>query len=205
MQETDKHKEERYKRIRRMKKFLRRLPRRSNIHKYPILKWFKGIARKRDYIWSWHKNEMIKAIFIGWIFALIPFYGLQMVGVFIASLIIRANCVIAMALQWITNPITIGPILVAQYLFGDYVFTKFFGFEGVDNSFVDMFNKEDFWVAMQNLATGHNVSYIIATTLFGGFVFAIIGAFITTFFYLSWLNKLTLTQDRHNPQAISKN
>jgi len=174
----------RHSRIRFMKKFLRKLPRRSNLHRYPGLRLFQKAARKRDYLWSWHRAEMIRAFYMGWIIALIPMYGLQMLAAFIMSFPCRANCIVAMALQWITNPLTIGPILVFQYLLGDKLLKSFMGFKGIDNGFVEIFKHEDFWIAIRKLATGHNVAYIIEATLFGGFIIAIVGATLNTLLYL---------------------
>ncbi len=174
------------KRRRRMKKFLRPLPRRANIHRYPILKYFAATARKRDYLWSWHPRHIVRAIYLGWIIALIPIYGFQMVVAFIASLYFRANCLIAMALQWITNPFTIGPILVGQYLLGDYVFTHFFGVTPIDNSFVGIFRTSDFYAALDALKefmSADKVFHIASATLFGGFLIAMTGAVLTHILY----------------------
>lgn len=173
-------------RRRRMKKFLRPLPRRANIHRYPILKYFAKTARRRDYLWSWHPGNVVRAIYLGWIIALIPIYGFQMAVAFIASLYFRANCLIAMALQWITNPFTIGPILVGQYLLGDYVFTHFFGVGAIDNGFVDVFRSGDFYEALDALKEfmgPDKILHIAAATLFGGFLIAVVGAVLTHILY----------------------
>ena len=73
----------RYARIRRVKKLLRPMPRRTNLHKYPVIKWFANYARKCSYIWSFKRANVISAIYLGWIIALIPMYGLQMLTAFI--------------------------------------------------------------------------------------------------------------------------
>ncbi|HCR37111.1 MAG TPA: hypothetical protein DIU37_03070, partial [Opitutae bacterium] len=51
-------KQERYSRIRRVKKLLRPLPRRANIHRYPFIKWFANAAHKRPYLWSFRTKEV---------------------------------------------------------------------------------------------------------------------------------------------------
>lgn len=188
--------QKKYARIRRLKKLLRPMPRRSNLHKYPILKWFAASARKRDYLWRMHPSEMIRAFYIGWIIALIPMYGLQMAAAFVACFFMRANCIVAMLLQWITNPLTIGPILVGQYFFGDWLLRTFFGFKSIDNSFAEVFRREEFWTAIKQMATGENVVQIVVATLFGGFVISIIGATLTTAFY-----KYSLYKNRLNTPA----
>ena len=104
--ETEAQKQARYRRIRYLKRILRPMPRRYNLHKYPILKWFAASARKRDYLWSLRDSNMIRAIYIGWFIAFIPVYGLQMILAFVFCFLLKANCLVAMALQWITNPLT---------------------------------------------------------------------------------------------------
>ena len=111
-------KKERFKRIRRIKKFLRPLPRRSNIHKYPVLKWFSETAYKRSYLWSFRSSEINAALFWGIWISMLPIVGIQMLVVFFVSLIVRANLPLIVALQWISNPLTMGPIYFADYKIG---------------------------------------------------------------------------------------
>jgi len=75
-------KEAKFKRIRRLKKWMRPLPRRSNIHKYPILKWFSETAYKRSYLWSFRGKNIIPALFWGVWIAMLPIVGLQMLVIF---------------------------------------------------------------------------------------------------------------------------
>lgn len=109
---------ERFKRIRRIKKFLRPLPRRSNIHKYPVLKWFAESAYKRSYLWSFRGSEISSALFWGIWISMLPIVGIQMLVVFFISLLVRANLPLIVALQWISNPLTMGPIYFADYKIG---------------------------------------------------------------------------------------
>ncbi len=109
---------ERFKRIRRIKKFLRPLPRRSNIHKYPVLKWFAETAYKRSYLWSFRGAEISSALFWGIWISMLPIVGIQMLVVFFISLLVRANLPLIVALQWISNPLTMGPIYFADYKIG---------------------------------------------------------------------------------------
>ena len=95
--------EKKYRRIRRLKKIMRPLPRRSNIHRYPVLKWFSNIAYQRSYLWSFRSREMIWALFIGMWVAMLPIVSIQMIVVFLIALIIRANLPVIVALQWISN------------------------------------------------------------------------------------------------------
>ena len=111
-------KEVRFKRIRRVKKFLKPLPRRSNVHRYPVLKWFAETAYKRSYLWSFKGQSMKPALFFGIWISMLPIVGIQMIVVFFVSLLVRANLPLIVALQWISNPITMGPIYFADYKIG---------------------------------------------------------------------------------------
>ena len=111
-------KEVRFKRIRRVKKFLKPLPRRSNIHRYPVLKWFAETAYKRSYLWSFKGHSMQAALFWGIWISMLPIVGIQMIVVFFVSLLVRANLPLIIALQWISNPLTMGPIYFADYKIG---------------------------------------------------------------------------------------
>jgi hypothetical protein len=110
--------EDRRRRIRRLKKWMRPLPRRSNVHRYPVLKWFSGMARRRAFLWSFRSREMVTALFLGLIVAFMPLVGIQMLIVFFIALWFRANLPVIVALQWVSNPFTMGPIYFADYQIG---------------------------------------------------------------------------------------
>ena len=110
--------EDRRRRIRRLKKWMRPLPRRSNVHRYPVLKWFSGMARRRSFLWSFRSREMVIALFLGLIVAFMPLVGLQMLIVFFIALWFRANLPVIVAVQWVSNPFTMGPIYFADYQIG---------------------------------------------------------------------------------------
>ena len=110
--------EDRRRRIRRLKKWMRPLPRRSNVHRYPVLKWFSGMARRRLFLWSFRSREMVTALFLGLIVAFMPLVGIQMLIVFFLALWFRANLPVIVALQWVSNPFTMGPIYFADYQIG---------------------------------------------------------------------------------------
>ncbi|MGE4550406.1 MAG: DUF2062 domain-containing protein [Opitutales bacterium] len=110
---------ERRRRIRLVKKWLKPLPRRSTVHRYPILKWFGESAKKRSYLWSFRSREMVIAIYLGMIVALMPLVGVQMLLVsLLAIFLVRANLPVLVGLQWISNPLTMGPIYYADYQIG---------------------------------------------------------------------------------------
>ena len=116
--ECPQEKELRFKRIRRLKRWMRPLPRRSNVHKYPVLKWFSDTAYKRSYLWSFKGDAIKPALFWGMVVSFSPLVGFQMLIVFFLALLVRANLPLIVALQWISNPFTMGPIYFADYKIG---------------------------------------------------------------------------------------
>ncbi|MEM8868219.1 MAG: DUF2062 domain-containing protein [Verrucomicrobiota bacterium] len=104
--------------IRRLKRWLRPLPRRTNIHRYPILSLFAANAKQRAYLWSFATEQAVPAIYAGCILTLLPLYGLQLVLCLFLALILRANLPILAGLQILSNPITVWPIWFAAYQVG---------------------------------------------------------------------------------------
>lgn len=110
--------ETRWRRIRRVKRWLRPLPRRATVHRYPILKFFAESARKRIYLWSFRVENAVPSIYAGCILTLMPLYGLQIVGALLLALWLRANLPILVGIQFISNPITVFPIWFSAYRIG---------------------------------------------------------------------------------------
>ncbi|WP_297800231.1 DUF2062 domain-containing protein [Arenimonas sp. GDDSR-1] len=105
-------------RRRRIRTWLKPLPRRATIHRYPILKRFAAFARRRPYLWSFKDAPVVRAIYLGSLLAYLPTYGAQIVIAFIAAWFGRANLTLMIGLQMITNPLTAGPIYLAAYGLG---------------------------------------------------------------------------------------
>lgn len=116
---------ESHRNVRRLKRLLRPLPRRSNIHRYPVLKWFARSARRRSYLWSFREENAIPAIYGGAVVAMLPIFGLQLVTAFALSLVMRANLVIFASLQMITNYATAVPLYFAAYKLGSGILSSF--------------------------------------------------------------------------------
>ena len=180
--ETPEQRKSRYSRIHFIKKLLRPLPRRSNIHRYPLLKYFAGTARKRSYIWEFRRRNVIAAIWIGWFVALIPMYGLQMLAAFILCIYLKGNCLIAMALQWITNPITIPPILFVQYKIGDFLM-RTFGLGKLDVDFAEAVSKSGYELLRQ-ISSLDVIFHIAFSLISGGLLISLVGATVMTWVYL---------------------
>jgi uncharacterized protein (DUF2062 family) len=110
--------EERFARLRRLKQFLRFMPRRAVMHKYPVIGRFAEVARKRAYLWSFKSAHVRPAFYAGSILSLLPVMGVQLPLAFILCLLLRGNFMVMGGLQFITNPFTAAPIYYATHQLG---------------------------------------------------------------------------------------
>jgi uncharacterized protein (DUF2062 family) len=115
------HRQSRFARIRRVKNFLRFMPRRAVLHKYPLLGRFAALARKRSYLWSFKTAHVRPALYAGSILSMMPFLGVQLPAAFILALLLRGNFMILGGLQFITNPVTAVPVYYSTYQLGKAV------------------------------------------------------------------------------------
>ena len=116
----------RHARIRRVKQLLRWMPRRANVDRYPVLKWFAAAARKRPYLWSFKTSSCTPAFYFGSIITFLPLVGIQIPLAFLGALACRANLPITIALQAISNPLTVPFLYPMYFLLGRRVI-RFFG------------------------------------------------------------------------------
>lgn len=135
------HRKARFDRIRRLKRWLRPLPRRSNVHRYPFLKYFSDWARKRAYLWSIRPAQMVPAIYAGSVITILPLQGVQIPLSFLAAILFKANLPVIVALQFLSNAFTLPFIYALDYYIGDYLLS-FFAKKNIIN------------VDMQHLAVG---------------------------------------------------
>ena len=173
------HREKYFSRIRRTKKFLRLLPRRTNLHRYPFLKWFATAARKRSYLWSFRVGRVIPALYAGCILTLLPVYGVQIPIAFALALLFRCNLMVLVALQFISNPLTIGPIYYIDYQVGDFLLRSF----NLDFAHYDLSNTEwqtgIQWTKMRKVLRGFGAMMIGGGVI--GYFFALVSSMIYRF------------------------
>jgi uncharacterized protein len=105
-------------RRRRIRSWLKPLPRRASIHRYPFLKRFAAITRGRGYLWSFQNAAVTRAIYCGSLLAFLPSYGLQIAIALLVAWFARANLTVMVALQLIINPLTAAPIYWLTYTLG---------------------------------------------------------------------------------------
>lgn len=114
----------------RLRRWLRPLPRRTNVHRYPVIRWFADAARRRPWLWSFKHAQVMPALYIGSVISLLPLYGIQIALAFAAALAFRANLTVFVALQFITNPLTVVPV----YAFTGWVGVVLMRAIGLDES-----------------------------------------------------------------------
>lgn len=171
-----------WRRIRRVKKWLRPLPRRTNIHRYPILNFFTEAARKRIYIWSFRVENAVPAIYLGSILTLMPLYGIQVPTAIILALLLRANLPIIVGLQVISNPLTVLPIWFAAYQIGRIILSVI----GIN---VDPLNREEVRLLLDNFihaawgAKLNILATVYSVTSLGAIVMGIFFGLIASFTY----------------------
>lgn len=169
-------------RIRRVKRWLRPLPRRSNIHRYPILKLFSQAARKRTYLWSFRIENAVPAIYAGSILTLMPLFGIQIPSAFLLALLLRANLPILVGLQIVSNPLTILPMWFAAYQIG----RDFLSVVGVQ---VDALKREEVRHMLDHFIHGEwsdkfdHISIVFGVTNLGAIIMGTFFGFIAAIAY----------------------
>lgn len=111
-------------RRRRLRWLLRKLPRRANLHRYPGIRRFAAAARKRPFLWSFKRAQILPAVYVGTVLSLMPTYGIQFIIAFAAALLFRANLTVMAGLQLINNPLTAAPIYLATDLVGMWLIVE---------------------------------------------------------------------------------
>ncbi len=147
----------RHERIARVKRLLRRMPRRTNIHRIPILKWFARSARKRSYLWSFRVKMVVPALWAGCILTFIPIYGVQIPLAIALSFLLRANLPLLVTLQAISNPLTVLPLYFSCYQIGKSILRLF----SVDSPVLNMGEMRALVNAAEAGQWGLNLQYVL--------------------------------------------
>ncbi len=175
----------RQERVARVKRLLRRMPRRSNVHKYPVLKWFASAARKRSYLWSFRVRYMIPAFYAGCIITILPIYGIQLPLAVLFAFLLRANLPVLTSLQFITNPLTAVPIYFAAFQVGRVVMNLF----GMETPQLNMHQLRFLLETFRDGEWGPNLRYMgtvwLLTCLGGIILGTFLGALLSGFYRLA--------------------
>lgn len=95
------------------------IPKRETIQNHKNLQWLNRHFHN-DNLWHYTRSSIAKAFAVGLFSAFVP-VPFQMILAVIGSIWFNANIPIAVALVWITNPLTMPPIYYAIYKFGAWI------------------------------------------------------------------------------------
>ena len=102
----------------RVRRYLRRMPRRANLGRYPVLRHFRHWLAQFPYLWKYSAPHWIRAVYLGSIVTFLPIIGLQLAIGAALALVFRANLPLVALLQFVSNPLT-GPVMyVASWKVG---------------------------------------------------------------------------------------
>lgn len=202
--EDERTRDQRFSRIRRVKRLLRPLPRRANVHRYPVLSWFAETARKKDFLWSFRRQSIVPAFYVGWVLTLLPLYGLQILLGFLLSIAFRANLMILVGLQLVSNPVTVLPLWYLNYLVGNFFLDLLFGESPVrygalisEASSQGLNFRQTFeFIIVSTREAGVNVvsdlvGRLVGGTFLGGLILGLIAGFVSCRIYRALLARYT--------------
>ncbi|MCZ6673752.1 MAG: DUF2062 domain-containing protein [Verrucomicrobia bacterium] len=155
----------------RVRYLLKWLPRRRSLSRYPVLGKFSCHLRNQNYLWSFKESRVAPAILIGSVVAFLPIFGVQLLTVMAIALILKVNLPILAGLQFISNPLTLIPIYLANYKVGSWLLESF-GFNPISQG-----------------GSG-NLLFGLHSTLVGGIVLgSLVGLFLYGLYFvrIKWL------------------
>lgn len=89
-------------------------------------------------LWQMNRNSLNRAVYVGVLAAFFPLPG-QMLLAVIGALLVRANVPMAIALTWITNPLTAIPVFWLAYSFGAFLLGEpILGFRAIGMILTDL-------------------------------------------------------------------
>jgi uncharacterized protein (DUF2062 family) len=165
---------QRHERIARVKRVLRWMPRKSTMHRYPGLKWFRNAAIGRAYIWSFRVSSAVPALYAGTILAFLPLYGIQLPLAALAAFALRANLPILISLQFISNPLTVLPIYYTNYQIGRLALRLI----GVESPLINIGEMRRLLNISDSAAIFENIQYVTKVFLVTSLGGAMIGTFL---------------------------
>jgi uncharacterized protein (DUF2062 family) len=126
---------------------------------------------------------------------MLPIVGLQMLAVFFLALLVRANLPVIIALQWISNPFSMGPIYFADYQIG-MIFLRLLGIDYERNKLLSAdYNWTEFsWADLKDLLDTFPPMFV------GGSVIGISLGVVSVFLYK--VVSSTYKKDNDNPKFL---
>lgn len=144
------------------RRFIKRfLPDHGTFREHPHLKRF-GARLQDGNLWHLNRRSVSGGVAVGLFWAFIPM-PLQMLPAAASAIALRINLPIAVALVWITNPLTMPPIMYGTYRFGAWLLDR-------------PARNIDFTLSLENLLA--NLHDIWKPLLLGSFVTGVIAALL---------------------------
>lgn len=97
------------------------LPSSQAINSSKVMKIF-GQRTSNPLLWYINRHSISKAVFIGVFFGLLPI-PFHSVLIILAILMLNGNLPIGLSLAWLSNPLTIAPILYVGFWFGSKLYS----------------------------------------------------------------------------------
>lgn len=99
-----------------------KIPDHETIKNHKYLRWVKRYLENPN-LWHCTRQSISRGMFSGLFWTLMPM-PFQMVAAVITCLLLRANIILAIVLCWISNPITMGPMMYGTYRLGLWLLGK---------------------------------------------------------------------------------
>ena len=111
----------RIRKLLRLRWLLRWMPSKRSLGKITVLKQFGAHLQRRKYLWSFKENRVAPAIFLGSVIAFLPIFGVQLLTVVAFAALLKVNLPVIAGLQFVSNPLTLVPIYLANYKVGSWI------------------------------------------------------------------------------------
>ncbi len=166
-----------------IKKFFKRsLPQQSQIKSHPKLQFFGKLLHEPN-LWHLNRRSLSGGMAVGLFIAFIPL-PMQMLLAVAAAIWLRVNLPLSISLVWITNPVTMPPLLYFAYKLGAFLL----GVPIIETEF--SFSPEWILYTLENL-----LHPLLLGCLVMGTISAAIGYLTVNFLWR--LQVIRLWKDRH--------
>ena len=143
-----------------------KLPTKEQIQSHQYLAFIKDHLDEPN-LWHITRESISRGALVGLFMTFMPM-PFQMVLAIIIGLLVRANLILTVVLCWVSNPITMGPMMYACYRLGCYLLGK------APNGFPHSLS--DILVAIANIWQPLVLGCVVTGALFGiiGYLFVIL-------------------------------
>jgi len=130
--------------------FRKYLPSDESVREQPLLRPVRHLLH-RPQIWHLHRRSVAGACFIGMFVAFVPLPGQMLIAAALA-IVSRCNLPLSVALVWVTNPLTMGPMFFFAYALGAWLLGADLVTDAPEMSW--QWFQAQFWLIWQPLLVG---------------------------------------------------